>query len=107
MHIFQLLNLFALTAQIEIVEATLPNVMRSIGRATGEHASRKFQLHCLHNSGWVGDLRLGHQQVDMLGHHNVSNHREAVARASSPGLLGKGPAGRDCRARVRDDNNSR
>jgi hypothetical protein len=77
MHIFQLLDLFALTPKVEIVEAALPNVMKSV-RGTGQ-PSRKSQLYRLHHGRWIGNLGLRNEKMDMLRHHDIANHSEAIS----------------------------
>jgi len=48
------------------------------------YPAREALLHHLPHHRGIAHLRLAHQQVDMLGHHHVADHGEAIV---TPGLL--------------------
>ena len=79
MHVLQLLNLFPLAPQIEIIETTLPKL-------TGEFAPNgqppgDAQLHGLNYLRRIANQRFRDQQMHVLGHDHVSHHGKTIAIA--------------------------
>jgi len=83
MHVFELLDFLALTAQIEIVKARKPNVLARIARNVIEikYSFRKTELDRLNYGGRIRYLRLREEKVYVLGHDYVATHSEAVSLA--------------------------
>jgi hypothetical protein len=88
MHIPQLLRSFTLRVNIKIVEAWLPHwhgsgllmqtLILLVASATWHNSLGKTLLHALHYRGRISDLRLAHQQVEMLWHYHVTQYHEAM-----------------------------
>jgi len=79
MHVLQLLNLFPLAPQIEIVETTLPE-------STGEFARNAqppghAQLHGLNDLRGIANHRFGNQQMYVFRHDHVSDQGKMIANA--------------------------
>ncbi len=94
MHIAQLLDPFPRREHVEIVEAFLPHMFRSHGeqflllrhapRAQRlQHTPREALLHRLHHFRRIALLRFAHQQMNVVGHHNVSHDDKVVTLADS------------------------
>jgi hypothetical protein len=92
MHVFQLLNFFALAPKIEIVEAPLPELAEE--PCFRVPASGESELYGLHDCRGIccpllaqrtrekwGTRRFGDQQVNVLGHDDLSDDGETIALA--------------------------
>ena len=83
MHVAQLLDAFVFRPYVEVVEPFLSNLLRDViekARLRGiapppgfcENTPGESQFEGLHHRGRVLSLGLADQQVDVLGHDNVS-----------------------------------
>ena len=81
MHVFQLLDLGALTPNIEITKPALPGVMGKGRVESADEPLTEAQFDRLHDRGKVGDLRLRNQQMHMLRHHHVADYDETISLA--------------------------
>lgn len=88
MHVAQFLNALLLLENIEIVESRLPeaprcgireeHVLASVALASPERAARTRLFECFDRRRKVLALRLGDQQVKVLGHDDVTDDTKAV-----------------------------
>ena len=92
MNVAQLLDALLLGEDDEVLEASLPEVaaferaapqrkllrMVSVAQAR-KQAPGESLLDSLHDDGGIAALGLGEQQVDVLGHDDVSDYSKTVA----------------------------
>ncbi|SRR5579871_1251202 len=88
MHIPQLLYTLALAPDIKIVEPFLPYVwlflrpQLQLGRTSSlspQYSACEALLHHLHHRRGRAFRRFADQQMNVLGHHHVTHHHEAIA----------------------------
>jgi hypothetical protein len=120
MHVTQLLHPLFLREPDEIVEAMLPNVSRgkrnlpqegllSINRGSTsiQQLPRERLFQDLHHHRGIAALRFAEQKMNVLRHHNVSNHkRNRAAAAPALRLLETDRDSAACPAALFADNNS-
>ena len=89
-YIPQLLRPLPRTPHIEIIEARLPHMPRSMFKqvalrgisprpALRQHPSCKPQPHRLHHGGGRAILRLADQKMNVLGHDHIAHYHKLVA----------------------------
>ena len=93
MHVIQLLHALFRGPDVEVVESCLPKrrAFRSLSKqvrlsrialtALGPQGAGSSLFQNLHDLGRSSDFRFTQKQVDVLGHHDVSNDDEPVAQA--------------------------
>jgi len=94
MHVSQLLDEFAITVNVEVIKPLHPEGIRIENRTWTAHfclglevayraklPARECDLDCSNHYRTVRDIRLRDQQMDMLGHDDVSTDCEAVLRS--------------------------
>ena len=94
MHVVELLDELRLTSDVKIVKARLPELRQTIvsfaewepelyrrrGLARlAPQAARHSLFQDLHNARRIALGRLTDEQVDVIGHHDVTHKRESVA----------------------------
>ena len=84
MHVLQLLHLFPLAPQIEIVETTLPEPAGEFarnGQPPGD--AQLYRLNYLRGiaNRRLGNQGFGNQQMYVFWHDHVSNHGKPIANA--------------------------
>ena len=93
MHVPQFLHSLSRAPHVEVVEACLPKgsrpgfvakeagLARVFALAPRKQGARRALLENLHDLGRISKVRFGDEQMDMLGHHYISDHDETVALA--------------------------
>ena len=115
MHVAEFLDALALTPDIEVVEATLPYV-RFVGPElalggpaafAAQNAAGETLLDDLHHRGRRAAFGFADQQMNVLGHDDISNDHELVALADLPEFRATDRAGGAAPARSGGDSNCR
>jgi hypothetical protein len=75
-YIPHLLDPLLRAANIEILEPLLPD--RSGADSAARKQFRETLFDDFHHDRRIAHLRLGHQEMEMLGHHHVPDHDEAI-----------------------------